>query len=251
MQLRLRVILIYYEAMPPDLLQHKQQPMESIAALDLFRALPAHALEEVCCRMRVQRVAKDDVIFAQGGPAARAWAISTGCVRIVQTGSNGRQAILRFIGPGQMFGTVPLFTDHRLPADAIAAEASSVLSWSEADLLRLIDRHPRIAVNLIAVLGTRLGQLQERVRELTTLRAEQRLALAVLRLAAQAGRETASGRTIGLPLRRRDLAEFSGTTLYTASRALAAWQKAGLLASRRGQLTICDARGLRRIAGDG
>ncbi|MCW5571137.1 MAG: winged helix-turn-helix domain-containing protein, partial [Steroidobacteraceae bacterium] len=91
----------------------------------------------------------------------------------------------------------------------------------------------------------------ERVRELTTLRAEQRLALAVLRLAAQAGRETAGGHTIGLPLRRRDVAEFSGTTLYTASRALAAWQKAGLLATCRGQLTICDASGLRRIAGDG
>lgn len=237
--------------MPFDLLQHKRRPMESIGQLDLFQALPAHALEEVCCRMRVQRVAKGDVIFAQGGPAARAWAISTGCARIVQTGSNGRQAILRFVGPGEMFGTVPLFTDHRLPADAIAAQASSVLSWSEADLLRLIDRHPRIAVNLIAVLGTRLGHLQERVRELTTLRAEQRLALAVLRLAAQAGRETAGGHTIGLPLRRRDVAEFSGTTLYTASRALAAWQKAGLLATCRGQLTICDASGLRRIAGDG
>jgi len=44
-------------------------------------------------------------------------------------GRDGGQALVRFIGPGEMFGTVPLFTDHRFPAaDAIAVEASTVLT---------------------------------------------------------------------------------------------------------------------------
>lgn len=150
-----------------------------------------------------------------------------------------------------MFGLVPLFTDHQLPADAVVAEDSSVLSWSEADLKRLIERFPRIAGNVIGVLGRRLGVLQERTRELTTLHAEQRIACAVLRLSAQVGRDTFEGRTIGFPLRRKDVAQLSGTTLHTASRTLAAWETAGLLTSRKGCLTIRNLEALRRVAADG
>lgn len=165
----------------------------------------------------------------------------------MQTGSDGGQTIVRFIAPGETFGSVPLLTNHRLPADAVAAEDSVVLSWSEEELRRLIRFYPPIAMNVIEVLGARLGQLQERLRELTTQRVEQRIAHAVLRLAAQAGRDTSGGRTIAFPLRRKDVAEFSGTTLHTASRTLAAWEKAGLVASRNGCLTIRDPGGLRSV----
>lgn len=218
-----------------------------LGELELFRSLSEDALGAVCATMRVERVAKDTVIFEQGDRAARAYAVDAGSLRIVQTGSNGGQAVVRFIGPGETFGTAALFTNHRLPADAIAAEESLVLSWSEADLLRMIDLYPPVALNVIAVLGARLGQLQERVRELTTQRAEQRIAQAILGLAAQAGRDGPEGRTIILPLRRKDLAEYTGTTLHTTSRTLAGWQKAGLLGSANGHLTIRDLPGLRRI----
>lgn len=226
-------------------------PRENLAGFELFRSLSAPGLAAVRTAMRVDRYAREAVIFPQGGQAGRAYALASGSIRIRQTGRDGGEAVVRFIGPGEMFGVVPLFTDHRLPADAIAAEESCVLSWSEAELMRLIERFPRIARNVIAVLGRRLGVLQERTRELTTLHAEQRIACAVLRLSEQGGRDTFDGRTIGFPLRRKDVAQYSGTTLHTASRTLAAWESAGLLTSRRGCLTIRNLDALRRVAADG
>lgn len=165
--------------------------LDRIGMLELFRSLPAEALEEVRLVMRIERVAKDVAIFRQGDLVSRAYALDTGSVRIVQSGSDGGQAIVRFIGPGEMFGTVPLFTDHRFPADAVTVEASRVLTWSEPDLSSLMARYPGIAINLIRALGVRMAQLQERVRELTTQRVEQRIAQAILRLAAQSGRSGA------------------------------------------------------------
>jgi len=222
--------------------------LDRIGALELFASLPAEALEPVRAAMRTARVEKDAVIFRQGDPVSRAYALASGSVRIVQGGADGGQAIVRFIAPGEMFGTVPLFTDHRFPADAVAVEPSTVLTWSEPQLLDLMTRYPAIAINLIRALGERMAQLQERVRELTTWRAEQRIAQAVLRLAAQSGRDGSRGTTIEIPLRRKDLAEFAGTTLHTASRTVAAWEKAGLLESRGQRLTIHDPEAIRRLA---
>lgn len=223
-------------------------PLREISRLELFRSLSDAAFGDVRAAMRVERVAKDTVVFEQGQSVDRAYALAVGSIQIVQTGSDGGQTIVRFIGPGEMFGTVPLFTDHRFPADAITVENSTVLSWREQDLLRLIGLYPTIAINVIRVLGERMGQLQARVREVTTQRAEQRIAHAILRLAEQAGRGGSRGTTIEIPLRRKDLAEFAGTTLHTASRTVSAWEKAGLLASDGRRLVVHDLAAIRKLA---
>ena len=149
-----------------------------------------------------------------------------------------------------MFGTVALFTNRQYPADATTLSNSLKISWSETDLLALLRRHPQIALNVIRIIGKRLKEAQERMRELATQRAEQRVAHAVLRLAQQAGHGTVDGTTIEFPLRRKDVADISGTTLHTASRILIAWEKTGLLVSNNQRLTIRKPSGIQLIADD-
>lgn len=226
-----------------------QAPLpECIAAQELFHALPPAALSDIAALAGRDRFEREACVFTQGSPVTRAYAVAAGSIRIVQTGRDGRQAVVRFVGPGEMFGALPLFTDHRFPADAIAVERTWVLSWRESDLRALIERYPAIALNLIQVLGARMAQLQARVRELTTQCAEQRIAHAVLRLLAQSGRRGRCGTTIEIPLRRKDLAEYAGTTLHTASRTLAAWARQGLVGSHAQRLTVHDVPALRRFA---
>ncbi|HKN30390.1 MAG TPA: Crp/Fnr family transcriptional regulator [Roseiarcus sp.] len=223
---------------------------QALAATELFRGLPASALESVAARARVRRLPKELRIFGQGDDGVRAHAVIEGGVRIAQSGSDGAQVIVRFFGPGEMFGTVSLFTDGRYPADAVTLAETLEASWSEADLLDLIHRHPQIGVNVIRIIGKRLQEVQDRVRELATQRAERRVAHAVLRFARQAGRSTIDGTAIEFPLRRKDVADISGTTLHTASRILTAWEKAGLLVTHNQRLTVRQPAELFQIAED-
>ena len=224
---------------------------QTLASLELFQGLPPSALHDVLELARVRRVAKETRIFNQGDPGVRAHALVEGSVRISQSGSDGAQTVMRFIGPGEMFGTVTLFTDGRYPADAVAVTDSLETSWSEAELLELMQRQPKIAINVIRVIGKRLQEVQDRVRELSTQRAERRVAHVVLRLAHQAGHSTVDGMAIEFPLRRKDVAALSGTTLHTASRILTGWEKAGLLISHHQRLTVCKPSEIRRIAEEG
>ncbi|MGH8143826.1 MAG: Crp/Fnr family transcriptional regulator [Steroidobacteraceae bacterium] len=220
----------------------------ALSAVELFAGLQADALEEIAACSRVRRLAPQTRIFDQGAPAERAHALIHGSVGIFQSGGDGGQVIVRFIGPGQTFGTVALFTDRHYPAEARTLTDALEASWSEHDLLRLMDRHAGIAMNVIGIIGRRLQEVQERVRELSTQRAEQRVAHAVLRLAQQAGHDTAYGTAIEFPLRRKDLAQISGTTLHTVSRILTSWTRAGLLASDHRRLTIRSPAAIQRIA---
>jgi CRP-like cAMP-binding protein len=221
---------------------------QSLATADLFVGLPISVLEVVAAAARPRRVARGIRIFNQGDDGVRAHTVIEGGVRISQTGSDGAQVVLRFIGPGNIFGTVALFTDGCYPADATALSDTLEASWSEPELLDLMTRYPQIAINVIRIIGQRLQEMQNRMRELATQRAERRIAHALVRLAQQSGHSTAAGTAIPFPLRRKDIADVAGTTLHTASRILTGWEKAGLLVSERRLLTIQNLSELLRIA---
>jgi CRP-like cAMP-binding protein len=73
---------------------------------------------------------------------------------------------------------------------------------------------------------------------LATQGVEQRLAQLLVRLATTSGRETEDSLVIDMPLSRRNLAEMTGTTLYTVSRILSAWARAGLVDTGRQWVAI-------------
>jgi CRP-like cAMP-binding protein len=96
-----------------------------------------------------------------------------------------------------------------------------------------------------------INELQVRYRELATERVERRLALTLLRLASQIGKRVQENDpTIELPLTRQDLAEASGSTIFTVSRTLAEWERQGLLEASRGRVLIRNPHGLVKIAED-
>lgn len=222
----------------------------NLAGLEIFHGLASAVLEDVRAAARFRHLPRNTRIFNQGDGRVRAHALIDGCVRIAQSGSDGAQVVVRFIVRGEMFGTVALFTDGFYPADADALTDVSEVSWSEADLAGLMERHHQISVNFIRIIGKRLQEAQNRVRELATQRVERRIAHALLRLARRAGQRTAEGITIEFPLRRKDIADICGTTLHSASRILTPWEKAGWLVTRDQRLTICKMSEIEEIAED-
>jgi CRP-like cAMP-binding protein len=72
----------------------------------------------------------------------------------------------------------------------------------------------------------------------------------LLRLVRQLGRRTDEGILIDIPLSRQDLAEMTGTTLYTVSRILSHWEQQGLVITGRERVTLCKSHELVIIAED-
>ncbi len=225
--------------------------ISELGAIGVFAGLDGTA-QARCARNAVRRpFSKGEMIFQQGDRPARFHALLSGWVRIMQAGPDGGVSVVRFVGPGEPFGSFALFTDKGYPADAIAAVEGVELSWSEAQLRQLIEQYPLIAMNLVAVAARRLEELQERVREISTQRAEPRIANVLLRLAHK-GSEPRQGGGIEMqmPLARKDIAAMSATTLHTASRTMFAWQRRGIVVSIGQRISIINPSELKRM-GDG
>lgn len=215
---------------------------------EMFAALDEPALASVAAAGSVRRIPAGALIFAQGDPGVSCHSLLEGRVKIVQTRPDGGQSVLRFIGPGEMYGTVAAMMDKPYPADAVAVIDSVEIVWSVAALRRLIRQWPEIGISSTASAGGRLFELQRRMGDLTGERVEQRIARALLGLGEQGGRRTDRGIEIDFPLTRQDLAEMAGATLHTVSRTLSAWDQRGVTASARRRIVIQDPDALAALA---
>lgn len=216
----------------------------------IFRALEPAALEALCAAARKVSARKGQALLRQGDRAEAAFLALSGRLKVLEAGPDGREVVLRLEGPGALLGLIAALGVERYPITAEVIEPCTAARWSGKELEAVMRQHPAIALGALPMVLARLRELQDQYRELATERVERRVARAVMRLARQAGQRTPEGVRIDAPLTRQELAEMTGTTLFTASRILSQWTQEGLLLSRGKRLVVRQPHALARIAED-
>lgn len=220
----------------------------ALSRVPLFQGLADDALTSIDSAGTARQIDKGEFFFLQGDPAERLYLLIEGRLKLTQVNADGQQILLRAIGPYQLFGAVALAQAETYPVSAEGMEACRAWSWEKASLMPFVARYPQFAMNAIQVMAVHTQEFQERFRQLATEQVERRLAHTVLRLASQAGKKIETGVLIDLPLTRQDLAEMTGTTLYTVSRLLTQWEGQNLVIADRGRIVIRYPHGLVSIA---
>lgn len=221
-----------------------------LANIELFQGLTNLELETIWAESIETSFTTGSFLFYQDDPADRIFILKHGRVKLYQLSEDGQQVMMRVMTPGILIAAIGLVEGAVYPVSAEAAEACKVVYWSHETMLNYVERFPKLALNAMKVLAGHVREFQNRYRELATERVERRLARTVLRLANQVGRKTEEGVLLDLPLTRQDLAEMSGTTLYTVSRILSKWESQGLVHAERERILIRFPHGLVSIAED-
>lgn len=221
-----------------------------LSRVAFLRGLTSAELNTVAQAAHTRQCLRETFIFQQGDTAEAMYVLLAGQVRMTQLTPDGNQVILRYIQPGDMFGGIAAMGLTTYPATAQVTEEGSALFWDARTIHDLILQIPQLGLNALEHAADTIIQLQDRVRELQTERVERRVARALLRLASQTGSRTEAGILIDMPLSRQDLAEITGTNLYSVSRILSAWEKQGLVESRRERVVLLVPHAIVEIAED-
>ncbi len=225
-------------------------PPHLLAQFDLFAGLDPGALAAIAAASTQREVPEREAFFLQGSEAVSFYVLATGRVRLSQVTPDGQQVVVRFITPGEGFGIVAALEGGTYPLTAEAVEASAAYSWAGGAYKDLMARHPELGIRSLAIVAQRMREVQDRNRELATERVERRVARALLRLAGQSGSREDGAVLINLALSHQDLAELTGTTIYTISRIVGAWEAAGIVDTGRKRVAIRQLHALAAIAED-
>ena len=181
--------------------------------------------------------------------AAPATWCAPGLARAVTEHSDGRSITLANFGPGDIFGELAMFDNERRSATVETLEDTEVIAILGGDMRRLLREHPDIAVKLVAALGRRLRETNDRLARQSFQTVQSRVASVLAQLVATAradGAGDATGGDVLITSTQADLAQLAGSSRESASRFLAVLERAGIITQGRGRLTVHDAAALER-----
>jgi CRP/FNR family transcriptional regulator, nitrogen oxide reductase regulator len=231
-------------------MQHSPNEINIIRNASILKGLDEQSFQRVLESAIVKKLGDGEYYFLAEQPATHAYILLDGKVKLAQVTTDGHQVILGYLVPGRVYGIIAILKKITYPVSAQAVGNCKALVWDQATLNHLMEASPRIALNSLRLMSGQIREFQNRVKDLSTKRVEQRIARAILRLARQSGKKVEEGVLIDLPLSRQDLAEMSGTTLYTVSRVFTEWERSGLTHSQRQKVTITNPHGLVVLAED-
>jgi len=184
--------------------------------------------------------AAGEFIFWEGDAPGWFYIVAEGQVKALKHSSSGKEFIIAFFGPGEMFGEVAVFENKPYPASAQAGGETRVLGIRRDDFLSFLASSPEVALRIINVLGGRLREAQTRLRDFAGERVEQRLARTLLMLYSKLGPT--------LPFTRQEIADMAGTTTETAIRFMSRLRDGGIIRSVRGKIVILDETKLKLLS---
>lgn len=220
-----------------------------IASIPPFRKLGAAQIREILDLSVPKRFDAGLSVFEEGMEAERFYLLLDGYIRVVRVTPGGDQIIALHIAAGQLFGIAAALGRRTYPATAVTAAECLTLSWPNRLWSEFVTKYDGFATETYKVVGERVGEMNNRIVELATQAVEQRVASAILRLVQQMGRKVEGGIEIDFPITRQNISDMTGTTLFTVSRLLSAWEKDGIVNSARKRITVTNAHRLLSLSG--
>ena len=206
----------------------------------IFSGLSEDDLAEFAEIVVERRFEAEEFVFWDGDDPEWLYIIAEGKIKVLKHASSGKEFIIAFFGPGEMFGEVAVFENKPYPASAQAVSETKVLGIKRGEFLTFLAGRPEVALRIIYVLGGRLRDAQSRLRDIAGERVDQRIASVLLMLSSKLGHE--------IPFTRQDIADMSGTTTETAIRVMSRLKDRGIIRSVRGKTVILDETKLRLLS---
>jgi CRP/FNR family cyclic AMP-dependent transcriptional regulator len=206
----------------------------------LFCSLSEEQLKEVD-HLIVERIYKKGrIIFIEGEEGKAVYLLRSGRVKISTQADDGREQILHFIYPGEVFGEVVIYDGGPYPATAEVVEDSKIGMIRNSDMDRLTLSNPEIALAMLRIMSKRLRNAQRQINELALYDTFRRMVSMLMFLAAEQGVHCDRGTIIDMSLTNQDLANMIGTSRETANRILSELRKQKAIILEKKQIIIAD-----------
>jgi CRP/FNR family transcriptional regulator len=214
----------------------------------LFAGLNERDLKKIRSVCLLKKVRKKEIIFSEGQEARGFYVTLSGKVKIYKVSPDGKEQILHVINAPDSFAEASLFLEGIYPAFAEALSDSQLLFIPKKDFIHLIEKNPRLSLNMIASLSHFLRRFASLIEELSLKEVSSRVAKYLIDLSSKSSKEEEPPKEVDLDLSKTQLASKLGTISETLSRTLAKMRSQGMIDVKRDRILILNRNALEELA---
>ena len=194
--------------------------IELLKSVSLFCDLNLDELGYISEKMVSKKFKSGNLIFLEESEGKNLFFVIEGSVKVTRLSKDGREVILAMLNAGDFFGEMSLLDGESRSANVIALENTEVLSLNRNDFLDVLNDYPKIAIQLLKEMTSRLRKSDRQIVSLSLSDAEKRIALCIVRFADEQGIIKNGEVTIPKIPIQQDIANMAGTSRETVSRAM-------------------------------
>jgi CRP/FNR family transcriptional regulator len=221
--------------------------LDVMAHIPLFGGLSPAQLAQFAGIAVERGFGKNEWVFSEGDEGDGFYVVLSGTVKVFKLSADGKEHILHIFTSGQVFGEVPVFSGQNFPANAQAIAPTRALFFPRPAFVALLEKHPALALKLLADLSLKLRQFAAQIENLSLKEIPARLATHLLYLSEEQGRSD----RVALAVSKGQLASLLGTIPETLSRIFAKLSGQGLIAVEGRTIRLLDLPALEELAAAG
>jgi CRP-like cAMP-binding protein len=223
-------------------------------SLDLLKRCPLFAglidddLKKIRAIASLKHLAKKEILFSDGESTKGFYVLLSGKVKLFKVSSEGKEQILHVVSAPDAFAEAALFLEGTYPAYAETLADSQLLFFPKRDFIQLIERNPRLSVNMIISLSQYLKRFTALIEELSLKEVSARIAKYLVDLSLKLSKEGKNPKAVELDLSKTQLALKLGTISETLSRTLAKMKNKGIIDVQKSRIHILNREALEELA---
>lgn len=210
-----------------------------MAPTDFLGQLDAPAREALLARTRQRTLRKGEYIFRVGDDGDSVFLLLRGRAKSFKLSPEGREVILWFCFPGELFGLAAHPHHKGRMVTVQACEQSETAELSHAAFEGFLSSRPIVAKLCMQAMAFRLGMLANRLVRLTADDAPARIAKLLIDLAVRYGGDS-DAKTAPLAITHQEIADMTGVQRQTVTRILGEFASGGAIDGRYRKITITD-----------
>ncbi len=187
-----------------------------ITLVPIFNHLDDAQMDEIMETVQAHSFKRGELIYRAGDTSDVLTIVNKGSLRIYRLSDSGKEQLVRVLKPGDFTGELALFNETVHENYAEAMEATSVCQIRRYSLQNLLIKYPSISLKILQALSARVDESEHQAAQFSTESTEQRLAAYLVDLLDGDSQSA----IVTLPLTKKNLASYIGTTPETVSRKL-------------------------------
>jgi CRP/FNR family transcriptional regulator len=162
------------------------------------------------------------MVYTAGDVGEKLYVIHKGRVKISRIAANGKEQVIRVLGPGEFMGELSLFSPLPMTDNAEVLEKSTMCIIEGKRLKGIMGKYPTIAFKVMEELSQRLEKAENLIEDINLNSVETRLAQILIKMADDKNE-------VLLNMKKGDFASQIGMSQETLSRKLTSFQEKGLI----------------------
>ncbi len=220
--------------------------IRTLGGIKMFAGLEPARLRDIEAKCRWHTFSKDEQIIDREDETKDVYFIVSGNVRVVNYSLSGREVAFEDIRSGSVFGELAALDGERRSANIVALTMTDVATLTRSKFEEVLAENSDVAMRLMQRLAQVIRASTDRIMDLSTLGANNRVYAELLRLAHE-GEEVNNTAVIKPVPIHGDIASRVSTTRETVARVLSDLSKKGLVKRQGSQLHLHDVMRLQEM----